>query len=39
MFEQGIKALNGRSLRTPTRKIDWPDRNRLALRFEQFQAG
>jgi putative restriction endonuclease len=38
MFEQGIKAMVGRTLRLPSRKIDWPDRDRLAQRFEQFGA-
>jgi hypothetical protein len=38
MFEQGIKASVGRTLRLPARKIDWPDRDRLAQRFEQFRA-
>jgi len=38
MFEQGIKALVGRTLRLPSRKIDWPDRDRLAQRFEEFRA-
>lgn len=39
MFEQGVKALVGRSVRLPARDEDHPDRDRLALRFEQFNAG
>lgn len=38
MFEQGVKALAGKSLRPPARPQDHPDRDRLAMRFEQFQA-
>lgn len=38
MFEQGIKALVGHTLRMPSRKVDWPDRERLAERFAQFRA-
>lgn len=38
MFEQGVKALVGRSVRLPARAEDQPDPNRLALRFEQFRA-
>ncbi|MDB5725795.1 MAG: hypothetical protein JWQ16_2549 [Novosphingobium sp.] len=38
MLEQGIKAMRGKSLMMPSRTIDWPDRGRLATRFEQFQA-
>jgi len=38
MFEQGIKAIAGHSLRMPSRSIDWPDRDRLAQRFDLFRA-
>ena len=38
MFEQGIKALVGRILRLPHRKIDWPDRDRLTQRFGEFRG-
>jgi len=38
MLEQGIKAMRGKSFMMPSRTIDWPDRGRLATRFEQFQA-
>lgn len=38
MFEQAIKAIDGRTIRRPTRDIDCPDRNRLAERFERFVA-
>jgi putative restriction endonuclease len=37
MFEFGVKALNGRALRLPSRPSDYPDRDRLALRFDQFR--
>ena len=36
MLEQGIKALEGRVLRLPSHKDAWPDRDRLAIRFETF---
>lgn len=37
MFEYGVKALRGRSIRLPNRAADYPDRDRLALRFEAFR--
>lgn len=33
-----IKAVNGQIIRMPTRVIDRPDRDRLALRFEKFKS-
>jgi len=33
-----LKQLNGEALHLPSRERDHPDRNRLALRFEQFNA-
>jgi putative restriction endonuclease len=36
LFEQGVKAVDGRTIRLPTRSEDWPDRERLAQRFAQF---
>lgn len=36
MFEHGIKAMAGRILHLPTRTVDYPDRDRLAQRFQQF---
>ena len=33
-----LKGLSGGSLRMPARPKDWPDRERLAMRFEQFSA-
>jgi putative restriction endonuclease len=36
MFEQGIKAVAGRTIRMPGRPQDQPDRDRLAQRFERF---
>src|SRR4051794_2036458 len=38
MLEQGIKAMEGRIIRLPGRKVDYPDRDRLAQRFESFRA-
>lgn len=36
LFEQGIKAIAGKTIRLPTRERDWPDRERLAQRFADF---
>jgi putative restriction endonuclease len=38
MFEQGIKAIDGRTIRMPGRNRDYPDRDRLAERFALFVA-
>jgi putative restriction endonuclease len=38
MFEQGIKAVEGRTIRLPLRERDRPDRDRLAERFARFEA-
>jgi putative restriction endonuclease len=38
LFEHGIKAMAGRTIRLPIRTMDHPDRDRLALRFERFVA-
>lgn len=38
MLEQGIKAMRGKTLLMPDRLIDRPDRDRLAARFEFYQA-
>ena len=35
---EGIKGLNGGLLRLPKRTQDYPDRDRLALRFDRFKA-
>lgn len=35
---QSIKDLDGRSIRLPSRRRDWPDRERLAMRYEAFRA-
>ena len=35
---EGLKELEGRKLRLPRREMDYPDRNRVAVRFEQFKA-
>lgn len=38
MLEQGIKAMAGRFVLSPARAADYPDRDRLAARFELFRA-
>lgn len=38
MLEQGIKAMRGKALLMPDRLVDRPDRDRLAARFELYQA-
>jgi putative restriction endonuclease len=38
MLEQGLKGMAGELIRLPARKIDYPDRDRLAQRFEHFRA-
>lgn len=38
MLEQGIKAMRGKTLLMPDRLVDRPDRDRLAARFELYQA-
>lgn len=35
---EAIKVLDGRPIRLPERERDWPDRERLALRFEAFRV-
>ena len=39
LFEQGIKAVAGRTLRPPVRAKDLPDRDRLAQRFAMYLGG
>ncbi|MDR4307182.1 HNH endonuclease [Chelatococcus sambhunathii] len=34
---EAIKSLDGQALRLPKRRQDWPDQDRLALRFERFR--
>jgi putative restriction endonuclease len=36
-LEQGLKTIAGSLIQLPRRKEDHPDRDRLALRFEQFR--
>ena len=38
MFEQAIKEIAGKTIGLPKREIDYPDRDRLAQRFEEFRA-
>lgn len=33
---EALKRLNGESIHLPSRKQDWPDRERLAVRFDRF---
>ena len=35
---EALKRLKGETIRLPSRRRDYPDRDRLALRFEQFSA-
>ena len=37
LLEQSLKAIAGRLIRLPRSKQDHPDRDRLAIRFEQFK--
>jgi putative restriction endonuclease len=36
-LELGLKSIAGTLITTPRRRHDWPDRDRLALRFEQYK--
>lgn len=36
-LELGIKSIKGTKIVMPRRRTDWPDRDRLALRFEEFR--
>ena len=36
-FLEALKQLNGGTIHLPRREKDWPDRDRLALRFERFK--
>jgi putative restriction endonuclease len=36
-LELGLKQIAGETIRLPRRAADYPDRDRLALRFEQFK--
>lgn len=36
MLKYGIQSLNNSRLILPSRKNDWPDQDRLKLRFEMF---
>jgi len=38
MLEQGIKAMRGKTLLMPERRVDRPDRDRLAARFQLYRA-
>jgi|HubBroStandDraft_6_1064221.scaffolds.fasta_scaffold535553_4 putative restriction endonuclease len=35
--EQGLKSIAGAAIQLPRRHADYPDRDRLELRFEQFK--
>ena len=35
---ESLQGLRGSKVRLPSRQRDWPDRDRLAMRFEAFQA-
>lgn len=34
---EAIKGLHGQAMHLPKRRVDWPDQDRLALRFERFR--
>lgn len=36
MLKYGIQSMHGKVIELPTRRGDWPDRDRLAARFQQF---
>jgi putative restriction endonuclease len=36
---EALKRLNGGTIQFPKRDQDYPDQDRLALRFERFKAG
>jgi putative restriction endonuclease len=36
-LEIGLKSIDRTPIAMPRRRADWPDRDRLALRFEQFR--
>lgn len=36
MLKYGIQGMHGRTLELPVRAADWPDRDRLDARFEEF---
>jgi putative restriction endonuclease len=38
MLRHGLQEMNGRRLELPRRRSDWPDRDRLAARFDTFSA-
>ena len=37
-LELGLKGIAGQVIQLPRRSVDRPDRDRLALRFEQFKS-
>ena len=36
-LELGLKSIAGNQIVMPRRRADWPDRDRLAVRFAEFQ--
>jgi len=38
MLRHGLQEMHGRRLQLPSRRSDWPDRDRLARRFEELDA-
>lgn len=38
MLKHGLQEMHGRSLTRPSRRVDWPDRDRLAWRHQRFTA-
>jgi putative restriction endonuclease len=37
MLKHGIQEMDGNKLLLPTRKLDYPDKQRLKFRFEKFK--
>jgi putative restriction endonuclease len=37
MLRHGLQEMNGRPLELPGRRVDWPDRDRLSVRFDAFR--
>ena len=38
MLRHGLQEMNGRKIALPHRRRDWPDPDRLALRYNDFES-
>ena len=38
MLRHGLQDMHGRRIAVPKRKTEWPDRDRLAVRFTEFDS-